>query len=459
MHFSTISRQLFYSCVFHSLLQFILNLSINDLTTLKGVDVYFPPNVEGEKSIEKIIRILLEGYTRWDAQHFLFIADKGYQLEKNLAFLPLFPLLIRCIAEMLNFITFNALSSYSCLIMAGFLISNLCYILSGSLLHRLTIDVFKSEKMADVSLTLYMVNPASIFFHAIYTQSCYFLLVIYGLGICRKAHLDKYAIIKACVLFSMSSLIRSNGLLNFGYVIQSIFSSTVIPLIEGKKFKLRTSWVSELFNGLCSIMAGLTPFFALQYYLYRNLCTVNESTDFLSRFHSVFHSNAKPASFCAKFYLPYMAIHDKYWNVGFLQYFKMISLLAFVLAAPCLTISLAACKFFWRPKSNNFLGYMFQRNGLAPHILHCFLLAVYCLLFVNVEISTRLLFSSSPLLLWFCARQFDERKLPSLQNLGFFSRMKILFYCGSFQGRLILIYFLGYAFVGTLLHVNFYLWI
>jgi len=451
MNYSIITKPLFYSCCFHSLLQLIFNLSIND-----HISDGFMLHIDEEHSrgiVDKGVRMMLSGYTRWDSQHFLFIAAKGYRLERSIAFMPLFPLLIRCFAELLNILTFQWLSFYSCLILAGLLVSNGSYILAGALLHRLTADVFKSWKMADVVLTLYMINPASIFFHTIYTESCYFLLVVFGLMIYRRAGKNKFATMKACAVFALSSLIRSNGLLNFGYIVHYLLSSAAIFFVEREKFKFTCLPILNLFT----IGLGLVPFLALQYYMYQNFCSTATSGSYLLNIFSVFFGKrSERASFCVEFLLPYMAIQKKYWDVGFFQYFTLKRIPYFLLASPCLLLTFNACKFFWQSRRQNFLWFTFQRNGLAPHIIHCFFLALYCLFFVNVEISTRMMFSSSPLLLWYCAAQFG--KLPSLQRMGLFSRVKILFDYGSFQARIILIYFVLYVFVGTLLHVNFYPW-
>ncbi|VDK29064.1 unnamed protein product [Anisakis simplex] len=95
--------------------------------------------------------------------------------------------------------------------------------------------------------------------------------------------------------------------------------------------------------------------------------------------------------------------------------------------------------------------------SLVPFMLHALFLSISALLLYNVEVSTRILFSSSPFMYLVLAKYMDHRTpmvtLDDLQYpplLPFFTNFSRTHFIHS----LLLTYLLGYFFIGTVLHVN-----
>lgn len=126
--------------------------------------LYYSPNFiypPGESASLKT------AYKTWDAQHFLYISEKGYHKGNDSnAFSPLYPLLI----FVLDSVTKNSFT-------AGLLISNVCSLVAFYLFFIVTSQWF-DEKIARKSLIFLLCFPTSFFFSLIYSESLFFLLIM-----------------------------------------------------------------------------------------------------------------------------------------------------------------------------------------------------------------------------------------------------------------------------------------
>lgn len=115
---------------------------------------------------------------RWDAPHYLWIAQNGYTNvgdERNfIVFQPLFPLLVRII----SFLTFELQT-------AGILVSVFFAIVASIMLYKL-IKIDYSAKTATLAVILLNVFPTSYFLSAPYTESLFLALSIVSLYFSRK---------------------------------------------------------------------------------------------------------------------------------------------------------------------------------------------------------------------------------------------------------------------------------
>lgn len=117
-------------------------------------------------------------FTQWDANHYIGIAENGYQntgdARLHIVFYPLYPMLVR----LLTYITRNTLVSAA-------IVSNVSFIASGVFLYLLTMDAY-GRKLADISVFLYMFSMGAVFYSIPYTESLFVLLTAACVYFARK---------------------------------------------------------------------------------------------------------------------------------------------------------------------------------------------------------------------------------------------------------------------------------
>ena len=141
---------------------------------------------------------LFTSWNRWDAANYVRIAQYGYEQRVDLAFFPLFPLLISAIGHVLG--------SWS-YILVGTLISNGALLGMLFLLYRLTSDLFDS-RTAQYTLLYLCIFPTALFFFAAYNESLYLLFTVGAF-----LALQKQRWWLAGLLGMLASLTRSVGIL------------------------------------------------------------------------------------------------------------------------------------------------------------------------------------------------------------------------------------------------------
>lgn len=115
---------------------------------------------------------------RWDAPHYLHIADFGYTNEGDernfIVFQPFFPFMTR----LLTIVFINTE-------IAGILVAITGSIL-GSIVFYQLVKIDYKEKVATLSVILLSLFPTSYFFSAPYTEGLFFLLAVISLYLARK---------------------------------------------------------------------------------------------------------------------------------------------------------------------------------------------------------------------------------------------------------------------------------
>jgi hypothetical protein len=141
--------------------------------------------------------LLLELWERYDTDWYLKIAQAGYDAhDGSMAYLPLFPLLIRLLGGMVGDD-----------LLAALLISNLALLLGLYFLYSLTSELM-GPATARRTLIYFVIFPTSFFFYAAYTESVFFLWVVFAFHAARRQRW-----VLAGILGMLATLTRIQGVL------------------------------------------------------------------------------------------------------------------------------------------------------------------------------------------------------------------------------------------------------
>lgn len=139
-------------------------------------------------------------WNRWDASHYLSLAENGYTATGDgrfsIVFYPFYPWLVRAAA-------FFCRSYFG----GALLISGVASVVAGLLLRRLA-ELDQPEKVARLAVWFLFIFPTAYFLHIGYTESLFLALV---LGSLLAARMQFWAL--AGMLGALACLTRVNGLL------------------------------------------------------------------------------------------------------------------------------------------------------------------------------------------------------------------------------------------------------
>lgn len=180
------------------------------LTIIGTLAVVYLPSTEGEEFTH-----LLDGgpaldmWYRWDAGFYATIATEGYDWMNegrpadDMAFLPLYPLLIRGVmtVSQCGFTPYQS----TCATVGGLLVSNVALLAATFLLFDLTRRYVDTDT-AWRAVWLLMLSPGSIFFSGVYTESLFLLLSLLTFWLLGK---DRFVL--AVLVASLAALTRSVG--------------------------------------------------------------------------------------------------------------------------------------------------------------------------------------------------------------------------------------------------------
>lgn len=446
-----IIRALVWSRILVFLLQFVANILIPD----HDADAFRTLELNKKTFVDDLIQTLLGGYFRWDAQHFVHIARFGYTFENNLAFYPLFPLLMRATATVIHWLLESWISFDSAILLCGFLMNFVAFIAAGYFLFLLTRFFLGNVKNSVIVGILFAVNPSSIFFSAIYSESLYSAFTFSGLyWLCKSGARWKNFMISA-VLFALSLAVRANGFLNFGFI--------GFALICKLRLNWRKNWLKAILFGFFCGFCAFVPFFCYHYYVYCKFCGNHPDTkpDYplieagLAKGYVIYGVGEQPEWCFNQIPVSYSAIQKKYWDVEVFGYWKLRKLPLFAIAFPALYIAtMSAVDVFQTISINR----CFRIDSQLPFALHTLFIVVTAVFVFNVDTVTRMLCSSTPLFYWYCAKRVkDEITFPKSEECNVVKLFAALLAARSWN-RLICYYFIGYVILGILLHSNYLPW-
>uniref|UniRef100_A0A914WUB2 GPI mannosyltransferase 2 n=1 Tax=Plectus sambesii TaxID=2011161 RepID=A0A914WUB2_9BILA len=470
-------RMLLSSRLFVLVVQAASNLLIpdHDADAFKSV----PSATRGGSAIDGLVERTLGGFARWDAVHFLHIAQYGYTYENNLAFAPLFPFLLRYTTALwMAVVPPGWLQQRSALLITAYVINVALFCAAGVLLHRLTLVMTKDKRLSAVVVALFALNPASIFFSAAYSEGLFSCLTWLGLYLLYSDSTPPKGTIEAAFCFALALLTRSNGLLNCGFIacalIAQLFRAITTTRTNLKRFAVLSEFVRVSAFAFLTAFVVLLPCFYYMHSMYKEFCvrssaSMTREVQLLAEVQNyVMPGQLDRLSWCNSA-LPnfYSAVQSKYWNVRLFGYWMLRKVPCFLLASPVLVIaSLASVKTItsWLSKYPSISLFLSDRRSTFPLVVHIVFMATFSLFFINVEVVTRLLFSSSPLLYWYIASILCDRltmeqfSAESLQEYSLFRIYRLFWSARGAVPKLIVLYFLGYTVLGTCLHANFLPW-
>lgn len=258
-----------------------------------------------------IVELTLGGFTRWDSEYFLHIAEHGYQYEQCLAFFPFYPTTVFVMHKLLLYTLLPFLSSKDVILISAVIINLVAFVLAGLMLYKLTNEMFHRPSLSHMTIILYCINPAGIFMTTVYSESSFILLVITGLF-----SLHRHYNWVAMVMFMLAGLTRSNGILLTGYLLWYhwliLWSANSILMI-----------LNTLLKSLVQVAMATSGFVLFQLVAYQLFC----------------HDTPTPLEWC-EHTLPisYIHIQQRYWNVGWLKYYELKQIPNFLLASPTILL-------------------------------------------------------------------------------------------------------------------------
>ncbi|CAB3407064.1 unnamed protein product [Caenorhabditis bovis] len=483
---------------------------------------------------EIIVRYLLAGLRRWDAQYFLFLMDTDYISERSLAFFPGYPWIVNftkiCIASYIKHLTGYSAKTWVLSAVFSVVVNLIFFHIAAHLLFFITYQVTRSVRICLIAVSLFVYNPASIFFTAAYSESTFcattFSGILLGLLSCRMTDLVAKggSTVFASVFFACALMIRSNGLLNVFFAIWFMMGAMLFEMenpipgfssirarianIRNKKARVdmildvneleekwrkprkqfrigmpgRSTFISLNIVGafLCLICAIIIPPYAIySYHTSIEFCSTNSTLARIAQritrnmqTNEVLAGQPERMRWCRQplmfgiFPTFYSHIQKKYWDVGLFSYWQFRKIPCFLLALPAVVITLLAIRHalwdvFDNKKYRNIWVLFCKTNHSLPFAIHATVLLIVGMFIINAEVYTRLIFSSSPFLYIYLARWIDEQ----IGKNDFGARMSDFVNAPTFlpyftlnavwrlwQGKLLIIYFLGYFVFGTMAH-------
>jgi phosphatidylinositol glycan class V len=426
----------------------------------------------------------LSPLTKWDAARFLHLAvqpslrdphcttldnDCSFATsERAHAFYPFFPMVMQQVALGLTKVLPISLlppTFEGVMVLSGVLVNLACLLASTLALYDLTMQVCmplaeesQRHRLAVASCLVYgIANPASVFFATTYSESLFGTCALIGHAALARRH---YLV--ALLVWMAGSYTRSNGTIHSLWLLQHGLGHLCY---NNNWTRLRTI-VAALF----CLLGAILVFLPVRYHDWQGFwrhCHENVSVQ-----PWWCQQEVESSTFSL-----YGYTQRQHWNVGFFRYYELKQIPNFLLAAPILGLSIAGVVQWTRgslleygkgklpttwkillvgwpihalsesvslkPKKTT-LGkkpcdWLLYNPILLGHYAILAILTLVGLVIAHVQISTRMICSSSPAITWFLTYCHLQDHNPRLRQ---------------FAGG----YTILYMILGVILHVNFLPW-
>mmetsp|Transcript_15026 Transcript_15026/g.16851 ORF Transcript_15026/g.16851 Transcript_15026/m.16851 type:complete len:642 (+) Transcript_15026:87-2012(+) len=357
-------------------------------------------------------------------------------------------------------------------------------------------------------------NPAIVFFATNYSESFFATTTLLGHvciersnnhGIAENETSNNRPFLNRCIsilwwlmgicCWMTGSYTRSNGMLHCLWLLQDGLARILLLLRNRSTKQLpKTTGTTLVFLfktvmiGIQSVMGALFVFFPVRYHDWkgweRHCSGVEVQPSWCN------HSNESLFVLNTSFSL-YSHIQDKHWNIGFFRYYEWKQIPNFILAAPILVLSaMGVFRWIYSSLVTNYgrgkipssykmisvgwsihaLSESVSQNGttgdivlssssqvllvenerLLGHYAILSILTLIGLVIAHVQISTRMICSTSPAIIWFIANCLLTQS-PSTCSISLKSKTSRL-------SQLVFLYVALYMLLGVILHVNFLPW-
>lgn len=326
------------------------------------------------------------------------IALRGYTHEQTHAFYPLFPRLLLA--------PLSAALRCEPLAVAAVLNNFVFFPLAALLLYRITLLVTSLDSAAARRSALaFCVAPASVFFSAAYTESCFAALSFLGMFALLAGRR-----LAAFLAFLAAAAVRSNGVLYGGFFLW--------PHVDALLRRRQLLW-RQLPRDCAAVVGLFAPTVAMEWYGRSLYCATAVS------------GNAASRPYCdAPLWRPalYSFVQSHYWNQGWLRYWTLQQAPNFALAAPMVLLCAVGCGRLLRHADARL------RWRAMPFALLLGAMVLFGVLGSHVQTLTRFV-SANPVVYWTVAGVGERRAL-----------------------RWAVMYSVAYMVVGTVMFSTFYPW-
>jgi len=211
------------------------------------------------------LRGLPELWCRWDAPHYVKLAELGYggYIEDGkplfLVFFPLYVWILRGVRLMVG----NTA-------LAGMLVSALCFAWGSVYLYRLGAEEY-GERVTCRSLVLLWVFPFSFFFGGIMTESLFLLTTTAGLY-----HIRRHQWGRAALWGILAAMTRMQGVLLIGAAMAELCNEVKPFTLSKKDGKAAFLTIGKKLPLICAPLLGSLAYFALNFHITGNLFAFTE---------------------------------------------------------------------------------------------------------------------------------------------------------------------------------------